>query len=863
MDKHPTEVRMGNKDSMSDKLRDASALSSFSPVRANFWRTSACMPSRSFKVRKAALLGQESLFTNTLADPPHFLNGSFCHDLSGHMFGSTSTLSACVSDLDCIRRNEDCPPVKRKGTKEQPLELLNGDCCQLQNDWVEQAELKAKLADHRTTVEPNGKCDCEKVKMESTTNFQPTTRASLSKAHEHSEQTTTFEVYTKPTTSVPVEQVLMHGQDQDTIVDGKEVLKATVLLGDVRIEETKVMKSVDTALEEKSQMVIGAEGCDDSNNDKECYLEPSEFQEDGGEMEGELCCIPDDVSDSSPLDVGDVKSPDNANDKTQGANSTINSATAKELDSPLLRETPALVPSLFTNIRPTIYFGTSDERVELLPRSTRKLLKWKKSPVTPIIVKQAMTRSHFTITSDARQWLLCWGKHMHSPAFRFLLKHQKLNHFPGTFQIGRKDLLWRNLARLRKLFGRQEFGFFPQSFVLPFDLRQLQRVWDQGVGRRRWIAKPPAGARGNGIKVLHKWNQLPKSRPLVVQRYLHKPFLIDGCKFDLRVYVYVTSYNPLRIYIFNDGLVRFASCRYSPSTKNLGNRFMHLTNYSVNRHNSAYEVNLDRNACSGHKWALKALWNYLNEQAVDTTSLWEQIKDIVMKTIMVSEAVVNTHMEQFVQHQSSCHELFGFDIMLDEKLKPWLLEVNISPSLHSSSTLDINVKGQLIKDLLNLAGIQLPQRKEQQPCSLTENEKSKQSYYLSAYLSKQAVPSLLDALTPDDVWTLVQAEDELSRCGQFERVFPTMSTVHYLRFLEVPRYYNFLLYQWEVLHHAARHKGIAFLNNLCKQQFHLDRSDHHHWDVPDDQASLQNGVESAKLLCETNEEVPQLQAVSS
>uniref|UniRef100_UPI00358F8D42 tubulin monoglutamylase TTLL4-like n=1 Tax=Myxine glutinosa TaxID=7769 RepID=UPI00358F8D42 len=388
----------------------------------------------------------------------------------------------------------------------------------------------------------------------------------------------------------------------------------------------------------------------------------------------------------------------------------VQSTTAKELDRPLLRKKPALVPSLFTNIRPTVYFGTSDEKVKLLPTSRRKLLKWKKSPVTPIIVKQAITRSHFTFTSDGRQWLLCWGKHMHSPGFRFLLKHQKLNHFPGTFEIGRKDMLWQNLARLRKLFGHQEFGFFPQSFVLPFDLQELRLVWNQGVGLHRWIAKPPAGARGNGIKVLHKWDQLPKSRPLVVQRYLYKPFLIDGYKFDLRVYVYVTCYNPLRIYIFNDGLVRFASCRYSPSSKNLGNRFMHLTNYSVNRHNSAYEVNLDRNACSGHKWALKALWNYLNEQAVDTTSLWEQIKDIVMKTIMASEAVVNSHMELFVQHQSCCHELFGFDIMLDEKLKPWLLEVNISPSLHSSSTLDINIKGQLIKDLLNLAGIQLPQR---------------------------------------------------------------------------------------------------------------------------------------------------------
>lgn len=45
-------------------------------------------------------------------------------------------------------------------------------------------------------------------------------------------------------------------------------------------------------------------------------------------------------------------------------------------------------------------------------------------------------------------------------------------------------------------------------------------------------------------------------------RYLHKPYLISGNKFDLRIYVYVTSYDPLRVYIFNDGLVRFASCKW-------------------------------------------------------------------------------------------------------------------------------------------------------------------------------------------------------------------------------------------------------------------------------------------------------------
>ncbi|XP_016052304.1 PREDICTED: tubulin polyglutamylase TTLL4 isoform X1 [Miniopterus natalensis] len=523
----------------------------------------------------------------------------------------------------------------------------------------------------------------------------------------------------------------------------------------------------------------------------------------------------------------------------------ISRGCMEALTKPLSNEKvvrPALVYSLFPNVPPTIYFGTRDEKVEKLPWEQRKLLRWKMSTVTPNIVKQTVGRSHFKISKKNDDWLGCWGHHMKSPSFRSIREHQKLNHFPGSFQIGRKDRLWRNLSRMQSRFGKKEFSFFPQSFILPQDAKLLRKAWESS-SRQKWIVKPPASARGIGIQVIYKWSQLPKRRPLLVQRYLHKPYLISGSKFDLRIYVYVTSYDPLRIYLFSDGLVRFASCKYSPSMKSLGNKFMHLTNYSVNKKNAEYQANADETACQGHKWALKALWNYLNQKGVNSDAIWEKIKDAVVKTIISSEPYVTSLLKMYVQRPYSCHELFGFDIMLDENLKPWVLEVNISPSLHSNSPLDVSIKGQMIRDLLNLAGFVLPNTEDisssssssssttslpsspSDKCQMSPEQytaqKLKKAYYLTQKIPDQDFyASVLDVLTPDDVRVLVEMEDEFSRRGQFERIFPSRISSRYLRFFEQPRYFNILTTQWELKYHGNKLKGVDLLRSWCYKGFH-------------------------------------------
>ena len=81
-------------------------------------------------------------------------------------------------------------------------------------------------------------------------------------------------------------------------------------------------------------------------------------------------------------------------------------------------------------------------------------------------------------------------------------------------------------------------------------------------------------------------------KDIIVQRYLDKPLLLDGIKFDLRVYIVVTGFNPIQAFICDEGLARFCTARYQAPTKsNYKKAFMHLTNYSINKKNERFIQN--------------------------------------------------------------------------------------------------------------------------------------------------------------------------------------------------------------------------------------------------------------------------------
>lgn len=490
--------------------------------------------------------------------------------------------------------------------------------------------------------------------------------------------------------------------------------------------------------------------------------------------------------------------------------------------------------SLFAHVPPYISFNSYDAPCPYVLPIGRKYLKWKLSTITPVVVRRTVINTGFSLVRKSNDWSGTWGKHMKSPMFKTLKSTQKLNHFAGTFQIGRKDRLWRNMQRLAMKHGTKEFGFLPQTFVLPQDLKLLKHSWlyKNGSGGEKWIIKPPASARGVGIKVINRWSQLPKRVSLIVQRYISDPYLINGSKFDLRLYVLVTSFNPLRIYLYPDGLARFASAKYSSDDRDLRDRYMHLTNYSINKLSSQYTANEDANACQGHKWTLTKLWDYLSSKGVNTRQIQANLTSLVIKTIMSGESPIVQLCAEHVTTRYNCYELFGVDVLLDADLRPWLLEVNISPSLHSASPLDAHVKGPLVKALMDLVQFHLPPRVKKIVGAppvldprlytnvLSKRERVKHDRISQLESREEYLNEILDNLTSDDVRVLTQAEDELVVRGPFERIFPTARTHKYLEFIE-PRYYNRLFDAWECMFERNRKPGIKMLQSLCVQKVHL------------------------------------------
>ena len=266
-----------------------------------------------------------------------------------------------------------------------------------------------------------------------------------------------------------------------------------------------------------------------------------------------------------------------------------------------------------------------------------------------------------------------------SPGFA---DHQRINHFPNHYELTKKDNLIKNLKRTQRALIREgllddaaKYDFFPGTYVLPADYGLFVEEFKNHPSGTIWIMKPTGSAQGKGIFLFNKCAALrhpshdavvvvrvSKVPPLcssflrrlaqindwkkdaswktessstqaaayVVQRYIENPQLIGGKKFDLRLYVLVTSYAPLVVYMYRSGFARFSSYRYNTNAKNLGDTFVHLTNVAVQKTGPGFD------AGAGSKWPLRNYRMFLvgkyGHQATDR--MFCDVEELCINTLL-------------------------------------------------------------------------------------------------------------------------------------------------------------------------------------------------------------------------------------
>eukprot|EP00941_MAST-03F_sp_MAST-3F-sp1_P001469 g1469.t1 len=335
-------------------------------------------------------------------------------------------------------------------------------------------------------------------------------------------------------------------------------------------------------------------------------------------------------------------------------------------------------------------------------------LRWK-SDINREVITTNFDSFGWVKANEDEDWNIYWAtvstvKSIFNPDTRYRLKDSQLiNHFPNHYELTRKDLMVKNLKRHRKEIVREkgehaagEVDFLPVTYMLPADyslfieeFRRCPNAW--------WIMKPANAAQGRGIFIINKLTQMKKwstskfkDMSYVVSRYIHNPFLIGGRKFDLRIYTLVTSYRPLKVYVHKEGFARFCNAKYVYNSNGIDNMYVHLTNVAIQKHNDDY------NRAHGGKWSMANLRIYIEgTRGVDAANkLFSDIQLIILHSLKsVQNVMIN---------DKHCFECYGYDVIIDDKLKPWLVEVNASPSLTSTTYSDRVMKQTIIGDVFRV-----------------------------------------------------------------------------------------------------------------------------------------------------------------
>lgn len=396
----------------------------------------------------------------------------------------------------------------------------------------------------------------------------------------------------------------------------------------------------------------------------------------------------------------------------------------------------------------------------------RYWLAGKRKPEQDLFFEQALKAAHWH-PGDAEHWDTCWYTGMPDVA-RFLEAgpDRKINHVPGNTALTLKNRLYEILSALRER-QEEQYGpdhehvtrldFVPRVYSMPDDYETLQQAALDDPDRR-WILKPKNSSRGRGVRVLQDVTSVPLENKWMVQEYVANPHTMKQRKYVLRLYVLISSITPLRVYLYRQGFAKLASAPYD--IDDIENRYSHLTNPDINALNTDAAVPVEFVDLDRYR-------EWLREEGHDDQALFDRVRDLVTLTAIAAVEPMRERTRKLGVDSRGCYELLGVDCLIDEDLKPWLLECNLSPSVgvcaapETGGQVEERVKRQLVADMASLVGL--------------------------LQFEPEPAPDHPAARIRDE------GERELARAGGFERLYPAADVESYLPFFSLPRLADMVL----------------------------------------------------------------------
>ena len=297
-------------------------------------------------------------------------------------------------------------------------------------------------------------------------------------------------------------------------------------------------------------------------------------------------------------------------------------------------------------------------------------------------------------------------------------KFQKVFRYLNSQYLLQKDMLYKYYISKKKLFF-EDFDFIPETYIYPEDKIKIKKKFENYKLNTSdlWLVKPSNLCGGKNIMILNSLNEINLEN-FIITRYITNISLINGKKYDLRLYVLITGLKPLRIYFYNEGFVRIATQIFSLNISSIKNKFIHLTNICINDKSKKYINPNYYNDKNANIWSISMYKNFLKSYNVEWYDIRQKIKDIIIKSILCIYSKLLEENDLKNVDDKSFYNLLGYDILIDDKFSPNLIEINKNPTMEINNILENEIKKKLFTDTLNLVGIIPYSRKTEKPLKL-------------------------------------------------------------------------------------------------------------------------------------------------